>query len=230
MRGTESPAPLSNSVCIMSAAPLPLPRLAAPAARALAGAGITDLRQLSGMAEKDVLAMHGLGPSQLGVLRDALAGAGLEFTNPIARPQSTGRNDNTALVVSTVSPRDWIEGLPTARRVEDGLRLLELFDEITGEAATMWGPSIVGYGRSHYVYDSGREGDTCRVGFSPRASALSLYGLLGIPGEAGFLERLGPHKTGKGCLYVTRLARIDEQVLRDMIDTGWTYTDDGNVR
>lgn len=128
-----------------------------------------------------------------------------------------------------LSPRHWIEGLPTARRVEDGLRLLAIFGEVTGEPATMWGPSIVGYGRHHYVYDSGREGDTCRVGFSPRASAISLYGLLGIPGEAHFLDRLGPHKTGKGCLYVTRLARIDEQVLREMVAGGWAHPGDGTA-
>jgi len=221
-----------NTLSTMSDAPpsrprLPLPRLSAPAERALAAAGITDLSQLDGMAEKDVLALHGLGPAQLGVLRDALTEAGLAFTDPIARPTPTGRNDNTALAASTVSPRDWITSLPAGRRVEDGLRLLALFDEVTGEKATMWGPSIVGYGHHHYVYDTGREGDTCRVGFSPRASAISLYGLLGIPGQDDFLDRLGPHKTGKGCLYVTRLSRIDEQALRDMVATAWARGDAG---
>lgn len=139
----------------------------------------------------------------------------------------TDRDDNTVFRPGPLPPREWIEGLPTARRVEDGLSLLEIFGEVTGETATMWGPSIVGYGRSHYVYDSGREGDTCRVGFSPRASALSLYGLLGTPGEAQLLERLGPHKTGRGCLYVTRLARVDEQVLREMIAAGWAHSGEG---
>lgn len=203
----------------MRDAPLPLPRLSAPASRALAGAGITDLRQLDGMAEKEVLALHGLGPSQLGVLRDALTGAGLAFTGTVARPRSTGRNHNTVHVTSTASPREWIEGLPAARRVEDGVRLLDIFGETTGEEPVLWGPSIVGYGHHHYVYDSGREGDTCRVGFSPRAAAVSLYGLL--PGEDTLLERLGPHKIGKGCLYIPRVAKIDEQVLREMIRAAW---------
>ncbi|MGW8591946.1 DUF1801 domain-containing protein [Dietzia sp. NPDC055343] len=203
----------------MSDTPLPLPRLSAPAARALAAAGITDLRQLDGRAEGEVLALHGLGPAQLGVLRDALTGAGLAFTDPVARPRPTGRNDNTTLAASGGSPRAWIEGLPTARRVEDGLRLLELFGEETGEEPVLWGPSMVGYGHHHYVYDSGREGDSFRVGFSPRASALSLYGIL--PDDPAVLGRLGPHRTGKGCLYLTRLARIDELVLREMIAAGW---------
>lgn len=211
----------------MSTEEHPLPRLSAPASRALASAGITTLRQLDGTPEKDVLALHGIGPAQLGVLRDAMTAAGLSFTAPLARPRRTGKNHNTVLAASAGSPREWIEGLPSTRRVEDGLRLLEMFGELTSEPATMWGPSIVGYGRSHYVYDSGREGDTCRVGFSPRASALTLYGLLGTPGETVFLDRLGPHKTGKGCLYVTRLARIDEQVLREMIAAGWAHSSDG---
>lgn len=209
---------------------LPLPRLSAPAARALDGAGITDLRQLDGMGEKDVLVLHGIGPSQLGVLRDALTAAGLSFTEPLARPGPTGRNDNTTTVVapgSPGSPREWIEGLPTARRVEDGLRLLEIFGDATGEEAAMWGPSIVGYGTHHYVYDSGREGDTLRVGFSPRASALTLYGLLGAPGAEALLAKLGPHKTGKGCLYVTTLAKVDEQVLRDLVAAAWAAWESG---
>ena len=87
----------------------------------------------------------------------------------------------------------------------------------------MWGPSIVGYGHHHYVYDSGREGDTLRVGFSPRASALTLYGLLGAPASVGLLETLGPHKTGKGCLYVSTLARVDGQVLRDLVAAAWAH-------
>lgn len=103
----------------MTGSPSPLPRLSAPATRALAAAGITDLRQL-----------------------DGLPGA--------------------------ASPRDWIAELPTARRAEDGLRLLELFDDATGAEAVTWAGSIVGYGHHHhYVYDSGRDGDTFVVGFSP---------------------------------------------------------------
>lgn len=205
----------------MDRPPLSLPRLSAPAARALAGAGIDDLRQLDGMREKDVLALHGVGPAQLGVLRDALTAAGLAFTDPITRPSPTGRNDNATLAAAPGSPRGWIEALPTDRRVEDGLRLLELFDRVTGEQATMWGPSMVGYGHHHYVYDSGREGDTFVVGFSPRATNAVLYGLLDTPEAEGLLARLGPHKVGRGCLYVTRVARVDQQVLQDLVASAW---------
>ncbi|MGF0226569.1 DUF1801 domain-containing protein [Dietzia natronolimnaea] len=209
----------------MSESPLPLPRLSAPASRALDEAGITDLRQLDGTPEKDILALHGVGPSQLGVLRDAVSAAGLSLADPISRPPATGRNDNTAFLEAPGSPRRWIEALPTTRRVEDGLRLLEIFGEVTGEPPTMWGSSIVGYGTHHYVYDSGREGDTLRVGFSPRAAAISLYGLLGPPGAEALLATLGPHKTGKGCLYISSLARIREPVLRDLVAAAWAQSD-----
>jgi hypothetical protein len=208
---------------MMSDGPLPLPPLSATAARALSAAGITDLRQLDGLAEKDILALRGVGPAQLAVLRDAVTAAGLSLTDPVPRPRATGRNDNTAFVAAPGSPREWIEGLPTARRVDDGLRLLEMFNDVTGAEPVMWGPSIVGYGHHHYVYDSGREGDTLRVGFSPRASALTLYGLLGAPASVGLLETLGPHKTGKGCLYVSTLARVDGQVLRDLVAAAWAH-------
>jgi hypothetical protein len=210
----------------MNDSPLPLPPLSAPATRAMEGAGISDLRQLDGMAEKDVLALHGLGPAQLGVLRDALAAHGLAFTDPVARPRATGRNDNGVLATSTASPREWIESLDTPRRVAEGLRLLEIFGAATGEEAVMWGPSMVGYGFYHYVYDSGREGDSFRVGFSPRKSALSLYGLLDLPGGEAMLDRLGPHKTGKGCLYVTALAKVDEDVLGELVTTAWARGDE----
>lgn len=142
-----------------------------------------------------------------------------------SRPGGTGRNDNTAFLAGEAQPREWIESLPTPRRVADGLALLTMFDEVTGAPGVLWAGSIVGYGHHHYVYDSGREGDTFTVGFSPRSSAMTLYGLLGGPGEEELLARLGPHKTGKGCLYVTRVGRIDEQVLREMVAEAWGRRD-----
>jgi hypothetical protein len=85
----------------------------------------------------------------------------------------------------------------------------------------MWGPSIVGYGHLRYRYETGREGDTARVGFSPRKAAISLYGLQGDDGAQDLLDRLGPHRRGAGCVYVTRLDAVDQDVLRELIVRGW---------
>ena len=108
-------------------------------------------------------------------------------------------------------------------RRQDGYRLLELMTAVTGEDAEMWGPTIVGFGQYHYKYDSGREGDASAVGFSPRKASLSLYGLTYGPEAAGLLGRLGKHKTGAGCLYVNKLADVDEGVLAELIRLGYRH-------
>lgn len=105
----------------------------------------------------------------------------------------------------------------------DGFRLLALMSAITGEPAQMWGPTIVGFGRYHYKYASGREGDTAAVGFSPRKASLSLYGLTNGPEAADLLCRLGKHKLSTGCLYVTKLDDVDEAVLAELIRLGYRH-------
>jgi hypothetical protein len=103
-----------------------------------------------------------------------------------------------------------------ARRA-DCDRLVELMRAATGCPPVMWGSSIVGFGRYHYRYDSGHEGDSCRVGFSSRKGDLSIY-LLADGGErAALLAALGRHKMGKACLYVKRLTDVDESVLMQLI-------------
>ena len=87
----------------------------------------------------------------------------------------------------------------------------------TGEKATMWGPSIVGFGSYHYTYDSGREGDMPVVGFSPRKPATVLYGMRGAGNAEALLTRLGKHTTGKGCLYIKKLSDVDLKVLKELI-------------
>ena len=111
----------------------------------------------------------------------------------------------------------WLSGVEPARRVE-AERLLELFADVTGWEPRLWGPSMVGFGRYEYRYDSGHGGESLVVGFSPRKAELSLYGL--IAGTEVLLAKLGPHRAGKGCVYVKRLAAVDEAVLRAMIREG----------
>ena len=105
-----------------------------------------------------------------------------------------------------------------ARR-DDCEALAKLMANATGEKATMWGPSILGFGSHHYKYASGREGDMCRIGFSPRAQELVLYG--GFLRNPARLARLGKYRAGKGCLYVRRLADVDEGELEAMAGEAW---------
>jgi len=81
----------------------------------------------------------------------------------------------------------------------------------------MWGPSIVGFGSCHYTYESGREGDMPLAGFSPRKAATVLYGLMASGESEALLAKLGKHTTGKGCLYIKKLADVDQKVLVTLI-------------
>lgn len=113
---------------------------------------------------------------------------------------------------------------PLTQRV-DAEALILLFAKVTGEPPKMWGPSIIGFGRYHYVYESGRTGDSCRTGFSPRKANLVLYlhGEYEKPENQLKLQRLGKCKTGKGCLYINRLADIDLAVFEEMIGNTHAY-------
>ncbi len=106
----------------------------------------------------------------------------------------------------------------------DSDRLIKLMTAATGEPATMWGPSIIGFGRYHYRYATGHEGEAALVGFSPRKAAISLYTWCEAEGKDDLLERLGTHRAGKGCVYVRRLSDIDEAVLIELIDRSVAVT------
>ena len=88
----------------------------------------------------------------------------------------------------------------------------------------MWGPSIIGFGSVHYKYKTGREGDMPAVGFSPRKSSLSVYIMAGFDEYKHMLDKLGKHKIGKSCLYINKLADVDEAVLRKMIKASYDWT------
>ena len=115
------------------------------------------------------------------------------------------------------SVQAFLEAVPHPVRRADGLRMAELMARVSGFPPVLWGPSIVGFGSVHYKYESGREGDICLMGFSPRKANLVLYLKPGLPKLAGILERLGRHTTGKGCIYLTNLADVDPQVLEELL-------------
>jgi len=115
------------------------------------------------------------------------------------------------------SVEDFIEGIENDRRRDDSRTMVAMMGSITGLPPVMWGTSIVGFGTHHYVYESGREGDTPIVAFSPRKSALVVYSVIAHPGNDLLAARLGRHTVGKGCLYLPDLAVIDRDVLSRMI-------------
>jgi hypothetical protein len=114
---------------------------------------------------------------------------------------------------------DFLAQVPDERQREDARRLCALMAEVTGEPPVMWGTSIVGFGTYHYRYPSGREGDSALASFSPRSQHLAIY-LIGdfALRHRSVLARLGPHKTGKGCLHIKRLDQVDQDALRELID------------
>ena len=114
----------------------------------------------------------------------------------------------------------FLEAVEKPQRRADALALDVVFQRVTGFAPKMWGPSIVGYGRYDYRYESGREGQSLATGFSPRAAHLVIYIMPGY-GEFGpILDRLGKYKKGKSCLYINKLADIDLTVLEELVRAG----------
>ena len=105
-------------------------------------------------------------------------------------------------------------------RAADAQALDQLFRETTGWQPCMWGPSIIGYGQYHYTYDSRRAGDFLATGFSPRKANLSVYIMPGYADFGDILARLGKHKIGKSCLYISKLADVDMAVLEELVQAG----------
>lgn len=126
-----------------------------------------------------------------------------------------------------IAVEDFLASVEPASKRQDALVLLDVFERMTGEPPRMWGPSIIGFGSYHYKYDSGREGDHMRSGFSPRKAKHSLYFMGRYCDEAtgkrvdALLDKMGKHKTGASCVYVNKLADIDLAVLEEIIAECW---------
>ncbi len=128
-------------------------------------------------------------------------------------------------IPTNASVTEFLNTIENETRREDSFAILKKMKEITGKPAVMWGNSIVGFGSYHYKYDSGREGDILITGFSPRKQNLTLYILDGFDGYQELLSKLGPHKTGKSCLYIKKLSDIDMDILTKLISTSFTHFD-----
>jgi len=119
---------------------------------------------------------------------------------------------------------DFINSVEDEAKKQDSLALLKIFEDCTNEPAVMWGSSIIGFGSYHYKSErSAQEGDWPLTGFSPRKQNLTLYFMHGFDSYNTKLEKLGKHKTSKGCLYIKRLADVDIDVLKFLIADSTQY-------
>ena len=116
-----------------------------------------------------------------------------------------------------VSVASFIDQIADQTKRSDAKALVKLMREVTGEPPKMWGPSIIGFGTCHYEYDSGREGDMPAAGFSPRKPAIVIYILTGARGSEALFAKLGRHTIGKSCLYIKKLADVDQAVLKTLV-------------
>jgi len=120
-----------------------------------------------------------------------------------------------------LSVADVLATAPTAARRDDAARAVEIIREVTGAEPVAWGTSMLGFGRQPYRTADGKAHEWFAVGLAPRKAALTLYGLTFYGNNTDLLDRLGPHTTGKGCLYLKSLAAVDESVLRELVARAW---------
>jgi hypothetical protein len=116
-----------------------------------------------------------------------------------------------------ISVEAFINAIPEEQKRQDSQAILALLRRLTGEEPVMWGESIVGFGSYSYRYESGREGTAPRHAFSPRKDALTLYGMARLEEYPDLAGKLGKYKTGKGCLYIKKLADVDQKVLEEVL-------------
>lgn len=117
----------------------------------------------------------------------------------------------------------FLEAIPEEQKRKDAFVLLKRMKDLSRHEPVLWGPSLIGFGTYHYKYDSGREGDFFRIGFSPRKTSFSLYIMSGFSRFDELLKDLGKHKTGKSCLYIKRLSDIKEDVLDELMSASLEY-------
>ena len=123
-----------------------------------------------------------------------------------------------------MSVTSFINAVENETRRKDAKTLLALMKKLTGDKPTMWGPSIIGFGKYHYKYESGREGDMLLVGFSPRKANMVLYVLGSLKDDDPLLGKLGKFKRGRSCLYVNKLDDVDMSVLEKVIKKSYETT------
>jgi hypothetical protein len=126
----------------------------------------------------------------------------------------------TKTKATKVKVKDFIASVENDTRRADAEKLLKLFEKVSGWKAQMWGPTIVGFGRYTYTYDSGHSGDMSVMGFSPRGSSLSIYSGMNAEEAAPYLKALGKHKVSKACIYINKLEDVDMAAFEKLLKAG----------
>jgi hypothetical protein len=116
---------------------------------------------------------------------------------------------------------EFLASIKNDTRREDSTMLLDIMRRATGVEPRMWGPAIIGFGKYHYKYETGREGEMLRVGFSPRKANLAVYLIAKNDRLRERMNDLGKHKTGGSCLYVNKLSDVDLEVLEELVLRSW---------
>ncbi len=124
---------------------------------------------------------------------------------------------------TTQSVEDFINKIDNEQVRDDCSALIKLMKKVTGSKPVLWGPSIIGFGKYHYKYESGHEGDSCLIGFSPRKQNISIYIMSGFAQRTDLLKKLGKHKAAKACLYIKKLEDVDMSVLQQLIEYSVKY-------
>ena len=127
-------------------------------------------------------------------------------------------------IANQSSVDEFLSKQPDLEQQQDCRTLIKIMSEISNCPPVMWGSSIVGFDSYHYKYDSGREGDMCIIGFSPRKAGLSIYLVDGVDNYKEKLQNLGKYKNGKSCLYLDSLKNINLDVLRNVLKASYTCT------
>jgi hypothetical protein len=120
-------------------------------------------------------------------------------------------------IKNNASVSGFLNAVEDNERRKDAKMLLKMMKEATGDKPHMWGDSIIGFGEYSYTRSNGQEFEWFQIGFSPRKNALSLYFMPGHDAHKKLLDQLGKHKTGAGCLYITRLSEVDLDVLQQVM-------------
>lgn len=118
---------------------------------------------------------------------------------------------------TSINVDHYISAIKDETMRKDSFSLTQLIKKQTGLEPKMWGPSIVGFGSHHYKYESGREGDSPNIAFSPRASSIAIYLSGNFDDRETLLQKFGKYKSDKGCVHIKTLAEIDKDVLKKMI-------------